>query len=120
MIPKMAVGDICQAALKGENFRCMGGVRRRFVKAKTGAFSSGVLEAGLEDMGMQARRIVLVGLEWSGTPGGRLVSGGGRVTLVGATPFKYIFVGVIPLSLRLFRNSDGSRCVKSFHECMTC
>ena len=55
----------------------MGGVRRRFVKAKTGAVSSGVLEGWLEDMGMQAPRIVLVGLEWSGTSSGKFVSGGG-------------------------------------------
>jgi hypothetical protein len=30
---------------------------------------------GLEDMDMRARRVVLDRLEWSGTPGGRLVSG---------------------------------------------
>ena len=53
--------DIRQATLKGGNFRCIGGV----------------LEAWLEDMGMRTPRIVLVGLEWSGTPSGRFVSGGG-------------------------------------------
>ena len=58
--------DIRQAALKGEDFPCICVVRRRFVKAKTG-------EAGLEDMGMRARRIVLIGLECSETPGGRLI-----------------------------------------------
>ena len=55
----------------------MGRVRRRFVKANTRAISSGVLKAWLEDMGMRARRIVLVELEWSGTPSGRFVFGGG-------------------------------------------
>jgi hypothetical protein len=49
---------------------CLGRVRR-FVKAKTGAISGGVLE----DMDMRARRAVLARLEWSGTPGGRPVSG---------------------------------------------
>ena len=69
--------DIHQAALKGENFPWMGRVRRRFVKANTRAISSGVLEAWLEDMGMRARRIVLVELEWSGTPSGSFVFGSG-------------------------------------------
>ena len=98
----------------------MGGVWRRFVKAKTGAVFSGVLEAWLEGVGMRAPRIVLVGLEWSGTPSGKFVSGGGMVKLVGATPSKCIFIGVMPLSLCSSCDSGGSRYVRSFHECMTC
>jgi hypothetical protein len=69
----MIHAHIRQAALRGEKFRCMGGVRRRFMKAKTGPVSGGVLEAGSEDMDTQVRRVVLSGLEWSGTPGGGLV-----------------------------------------------
>jgi len=61
--------DIRQAALKA-----WVGVRR-LVKAKTGAGSVGVLQAELEDMGMRALRVVLVRLEGSGTPGGRLAPG---------------------------------------------
>jgi hypothetical protein len=45
------------------------------MKEKTGAVSGGMLEARLEDIDMRARRVVLVRLEWSRTPGGSLVSG---------------------------------------------
>ena len=39
-------------ALKGKTIWCAGRMRRRVIKAKIGAVSIGVLEAGLEDMDM--------------------------------------------------------------------
>ena len=58
--------DVVQVALKGKTAWCAGRMRRRFMKAKTGAVSGGVLEAGLEDIKMRTRRVVLVRLEWHG------------------------------------------------------
>ena len=62
-------------ALKGKTIWCVGRMRRRVIKAKIGAVSIGVLEAGLEDMDMRARRVVLVKLGWSVTPDRMLMSG---------------------------------------------
>jgi len=59
------VDDVVQVAQKGKTAWCAGRMRRRFMKAKTGAVSGGVLEAGLEDIDMRACRVVLVRLEWS-------------------------------------------------------
>ena len=62
-------------ALKGKIIWCAGRMRRRVIKAKIGAVSIGVLEAGLEDMDMRARQVVLVKLGWSVTPDRMLMSG---------------------------------------------
>jgi len=59
-------------AQKGKTVWCAGRMRRRFMRAKTGAVSGGVLEAGLEDIDMRACRVVLVRLEWSGIREGGL------------------------------------------------
>ena len=67
--------DAGQVALKGKTIWCAGRMRQRVIKAKIGAVSIGVLEAGLEDMDMRARRVVLVKLGWSVTPDRMLVSG---------------------------------------------
>ena len=67
--------DVGQVALKGKTIWCVGRMRRRVIKAKIGAVSIGVLEAGLEDMDMRARRVVLVKLGWCVTPDRMLVSG---------------------------------------------
>jgi hypothetical protein len=87
------------AALKGKTVWCAGRTLQRFMKVKTGAVSGGMLEAGSEDMDMRARRVVLVRLKWSGTAGGRLVSGSAPGDASWSDAIQMCFLRRHPLSL---------------------